>query len=128
MQEAAPAVRQTGPRPHRLNGGQNVLQCLLEVMAGLHSQPEPFTQAEEAAKAEVGIGGDSPPALNDGADAAFRHINGRCQPVLADSHWPQEFLQQHLAGRNQEQVIESSGCIKDGEFAEDHRSEASKAP
>ena len=68
--------------------------------ARLGVQPIAVGKAEKAAEAQVGVGGDGALAGDDVADALRRHADFLGQPVLADAHRLQEFLQQKLARRD----------------------------
>ena len=64
---------------NRLDGGQDSLERLLrqlEIVTGLHPQPEPLTQPEVTAKAQIAVCGDRSPPLHDRVDPALRNIDG----------------------------------------------------
>lgn len=79
-----------------LDRRQDALQGLvgqLQIMAGLHPQPEALAQAKETAESQIGVGSDSPPPLHDRVDAALRHSDRQRQTVLADPHRLEKLLQ-----------------------------------
>jgi len=90
----AGTVRWSAARPQSLLGQ-------LQIMTGLHPQPEAFAEAEETAQAQIGVGTDRPPPLHDRVDAALRYADRQRQPVLTDPHRSEELLQQHLARMHQ---------------------------
>jgi len=67
-------------------------------MAGGHAQPEAIAQPEEAAEAQIVLGGDCAPTLHNRMNAALGTSDGEGQAVSADPHGSQNLLQQHLAG------------------------------
>ena len=71
-----------------------------EVMAGLHAQPEALAEPEETTETQIGIRRNRSPPFDNGVNAAFRDADGDGEPVLADAHRPQEFIQQYLPRRH----------------------------
>jgi len=105
MRAVDPETRSGGLE--RFDGVQHAPKSLfgqLQIMAGLHPQPETFAEAEETAQAQIGVGTDRPPPLHDRVDAALRYADRQRQPVLTDAHRSEELLQQHLARMHQQQV------------------------
>lgn len=69
----------------------------VQIMAGLHPQPEALAQAEETTQAQIGVGIDRTPPLHECIYAAFGQTNRLRQSLLADPHRSQKLLQHHLA-------------------------------
>src|SRR5437016_4962627 len=68
-----------------------------QLVSGLKVEPEPLACTKEPGKPQSRIRGDIPLAMNHFIDAPRRDIDALGQPVLADSHWTQELLQEDLA-------------------------------
>src|SRR6185295_2375649 len=85
-------------RPYRLQVAVNLTSPLHQVVVHLQAKKESFRETEIAREPKVGIGGDVSLAQNNFVDAAWRHMNGTRQPVLAEPHRLEELLKQDFAG------------------------------
>src|SRR3546814_4878518 len=68
------------------------------VVARLAAQPVAVGEAEVAAQAQVGIGGDGALAGNDVADTLRRDIDVLGEAIAGDAHRLHEVMQQDLTG------------------------------
>jgi hypothetical protein len=68
------------------------------VVGGLGAQPVPRTETQQAAEAQIGIGGDRPLAGDDLADAGGGHADGFRQAVLTDAQGFEELLLEKFTG------------------------------
>ena len=72
----------------------------LNVERDLRAQPIAVREAEEAAEAEVGIGGDGAFAGDDFADPLRGNADLFGEAILRDAHWEEKLLEQQFARRN----------------------------
>src|SRR5665647_1674080 len=97
---AGPPPSGSGPRP-RLDVRELVGQSIcsdLGVVGRLGTQPVAVGKAEEAAQAQVGVGGHGTPAGDDLADALRGHTDLLGEAILREAHRQKKLLAQQLAG------------------------------
>ena len=84
-----PACNAPGLATHKGLNAINLLGQLnaghFGVMGSLGTQPVARAQSQKAAEAQIRVCTDGALTCNDLADPRCRHVNGLCQPVLADA-------------------------------------------
>jgi hypothetical protein len=82
------------PTKHVLQGALGDLS----IIGDLGAQPIAVGQPQKPAQAQIGVGGDGTLARDDIPDPLGRHADFLSQPILADPHGLEEFLQQQFSG------------------------------
>jgi hypothetical protein len=95
---ATQLIQRYPQKPNRRKSLTKIPPPHFQVMAGGHAQPEAIAQPEEAAEAQIVLGGDCAPTLHNRMNAAFGTSDGEGQAASADPHGSQNLLRQHLAG------------------------------
>ena|SRR5436309_12707615 len=82
-----------------------------EIISNLKVQPEALTQAKETRQAKSGVSTDRPLSMNDLVDTTSRHPDILGEPILAQAHWSQKFLEQDLSGMYRWKLLAHCLCL-----------------
>src|SRR3546814_8330670 len=93
------------------------------VVARLAAQPVAVGEAEVAAQAQVGIGGDGALTGNDVADTLRRDIDVLGEAIAGDAHRLHEVMQQDLTGMDGRESFGHGGFLSGSRRSRHRRSE-----